>query len=364
MSERSGDVPGEAPASRRLRPPTVTDVARAAGVAPSTVSRAFTNPNRVNEATRQHVLAIAQELGYRGGHPAARTLLRGSSETIALLVPDITNPHFFGLIRGAERQAASSGFTLVLADTEESPQAELRHVERLGRSVDGIVFGASRLSDDQLRAVAAAHPIALVNRQVDGLPSVNADQRDSVWQIVSHLVGLGHRRIAYLSGPRTSWVAAKRWDALITAANHFAINVARLGPFPPFLSGGAQAADAFLARQATAAITHNGLLGIGVLRRLAERGITVPEDVSVIACDDIFAAEFFTPALTARVGPMEDLGRAAVNLVLCSLEDDSPDEASHSLVLPAQLVVRGSTGPVRLKPLGIGSRGATLQGNE
>ncbi|MGA9871859.1 MAG: LacI family DNA-binding transcriptional regulator [Rhodococcus sp. (in: high G+C Gram-positive bacteria)] len=329
----------------RGRTATVTDVARAAGVAASTVSRSFTNPNRVSETTRLHVLSVAHELGYRGGHPAARALLRGRTETIALLVPDITNPHFFGLIRGAERQAAAAGFTLLLGDTEESLHAERLHVERLSRAVDGIVFGASRLPDAELSEIASRQPVVLISREVAAVPSVNADQRESIWQVVAHLVGLGHGRIAYLAGPQTSWVSAKRWEALIVAANRFGIKITKLGPFAPYLTGGTNAADAALDLGVTAVITHNGLLAIGVMRRLAERGVAVPGAVSVVALDDIFTAEFFTPALTARVGPMENIGRAAVNMLMASLDGDRSAQASNRLILPASFVVRGSTGP-------------------
>src|SRR3954469_18403275 len=140
---------------------TLTDVAEAAGVAASTVSRSFTNPGRVNHQTRDHVLEVAERLGY-APNPAAQALESGRTRTLALLVPDITNPYFSGVIKGAERGAAAAGLTLVLGDTAENPTAEAELVRRLERAVDGFVISASRLTDDQLHAAAERNPMALI----------------------------------------------------------------------------------------------------------------------------------------------------------------------------------------------------------
>src|SRR5690349_14716075 len=153
---------------------TITDVAEAAGVAASTVSRAFTRPERVNHRTREHVLAVAAELGY-SPNPAARALESGRTTTLGLLVPDITNPYFAGVIKGAERAADAAGFTLVLGDTQENPTREERLLARLGGAVDGFVVAASRLPDETLRRSAELTPLVLLNRATPGLPCVVAD---------------------------------------------------------------------------------------------------------------------------------------------------------------------------------------------
>ena len=176
----------------RRRRATITDVAAAAGVAPSTVSRAFTRPERVNHRTREHVLAVAEELGYTP-NPAARALESGRTNTLALLVPDITNPYFAGVIKGAERAAAAAGLTLVLGDTQENPATEEQLVRRLGPAVDGFVLSASRLPDDELRRAAELNPIALINRATPGVACVVADFDAGTRQIVDHLASLGHR---------------------------------------------------------------------------------------------------------------------------------------------------------------------------
>ena len=335
------------PAQGRSRPPravTIHDVAKEAGVAASTVSRTFTNPPRVNVRTREHVRAVAERLGYRP-NPHARALPTGRTKNLALLVPDITNPHFFDLIRGAERQARTAGYTLVLGDSEESPDRELRHIERLAPAVDGFLLAASRLPDARLREVAARHALCLVNRELEGIPSVVTDQFDGSRQIVEHLASLGHRSVAYLSGPRHSWLGQWRWRALVTAARGLGLTATRLGPFPPTLTGGA-AADAGLGHGATALIAHNDLLAIGVLRRLAERGVAVPAGISVVGYDDIFGADFCSPPLTTLAGPLESAGRAVVDVLLEQLDPATSRGHRHTRTrLPTHLVIRGSSGP-------------------
>ena len=196
---------------------------------------------------------------------------------LAVLVPDITNPHHFGLIRGAEERARAADRTLVLGDTRGDPGLEADHLDRLGSVVDGIVLASSRLPDADLRELARRRPVVLHNRELPGLPGVVTDFDDGMRQILGHLVALGHRRVAYLSGPRRAWSEGRRWAALTAAASDAGVAAARLGPFAPTFDGGPAAANAGLASGATALAAYNDLLAIGVLRRLEERGV-VPLD--------------------------------------------------------------------------------------
>ena len=193
--------------------PTIYDVAAAAGVATSTVSRAFSRPGRVAAGTRERVLAVAAELGYRP-NPHARALLSGRHHTVAMVVSDITNPHYFELIRGAELRARVSEYTLVLVNAEESPRVEWDQIQRLVAAVDGFVLAASRLPDENLEQIAAQRPVVLMSRELPGLASVVLDHVEGCRQIVGHLASLGHRELVYLAGPRNSWMAATRWAAL------------------------------------------------------------------------------------------------------------------------------------------------------
>jgi LacI family repressor for deo operon, udp, cdd, tsx, nupC, and nupG len=324
------------------RPATLADVAAAAGVATSTVSRAFSRPQRVNHRTREHVLAVAEGLGYQP-NPAAQALESGRSRTIALLVPDITNPYFSGVIKGAERAAADAGLTLVLADTAESPTTEARLLARLARAVDGFVVSASRLTDDALREASEHTPIALVNRATPGLPCVVADFDSGTQQIVDHLASYGHRSFVFVGGPAESWSGARRWQGLQAAAMDRGLEARRSGPYLPTLTGGPAAADAVLASGATAVVCHNDMLAIGLMRRLAERGLSVPDDVSVVGFDDIFGAAFCHPTLTTLAERTEDAGARAVELLASQVPARQHDGPAR--VMPTHLVVRASTGP-------------------
>jgi LacI family repressor for deo operon, udp, cdd, tsx, nupC, and nupG len=336
-----------APAPHRR--PTLTDVAEAAGVAASTVSRAFTRPQRVNHRTREHVLRVAGELGYVP-NPTAQALGTGRTRRIALLVPDITNPYFSGVIKGAERAAAAAGLTLVLGDTAENSTSEAELVRRLERAVDGFVISASRLTDDELRAAAERIPITLVNRATPGLGCVVADYDSGTRQIVDHLASYGHRSFVFASGPAESWSGARRWHGLQAAAADRGLESRRSGPYVPTLAGGPPAADAAVAAGASAVVCHNDMLAIGVLRRLAERGLRVPDDVSVVGFDDMFGAEFCQPPLTTLAERTSDAGARAVEVLVQQLPQRVSETEGPARVLPTHLVVRGSTGPAPASP--------------
>jgi len=332
------------------RPATLHDVAREAGVAVSTVSRALTRPGRVNAQTRAHVEEVARRLGYRPNR-IARALPSGRTLMIGVLVADITNPHHFGLIRGAEARARDAGRTLVLGDTRGDAVLEAEHLDRLGSVVDGLVLAASRLPDADLVDLARRRPVVLHNREVPGLPSVGTDFADGARQVVAHLAALGHHHLAYLAGPPDAWSDGQRWDGLQAHAAAAGVRVTRLGPFAPTVDGGPAAAAAGSASGATALVAFNDLLAIGVLRRLAECGVDVPGDVSVTGFDDVFGADFCHPPLTTVAAPTEEAGRALVDVLLSGPGSaaDGVDELDAGeparIVLPVELRVRASTGP-------------------
>jgi DNA-binding LacI/PurR family transcriptional regulator len=187
----------------------------------------------------------------------------------------------------------------------------------------------------------------LLNREVDGVSSVVVDPDDGSRQIVEHLASLGHRSLAYLAGPLTSWVGARRWRALAAAARSRGMTATRLGPFQPAVVSGPAAADASLGSGATALVAHNDLLAIGMLRRLAERGVRVPEQVSVVGYDDIFGADFCSPPLTTLAGPHEKAGRAAVDVLVAALETRTEAQVRR-VTMPSYLVIRASTAAAAL----------------
>lgn len=290
--------------------PTVNDVARAVGVSVATVSRAFSKPERVNVRTREHVLRVASEVGYQL-NSAARALAASRKDAIAVIVSDIANPHFFGVIRGAGRQSAAADYSMVLGESDNEPDTEKTLIRRLRSSIDGFVLAASRMSNEELNDLAQTIPVALIDRELPGVPSVIIEHDSGTRQIVEHLASLGHRSLVFLAGPTTSWSGVQRWRSLEAAAKQLGLPVTRLGPFTPTIAGGAAAADAALGvSRATAIIAFNDLLALGVIQRLAERGVKVPEQLSVVGYDNIFGTDFSNPRLTTLGGPTDKTGRA------------------------------------------------------
>lgn len=292
------------------------------------------------------IAAAAAEMGYHP-NPQARSLTSGRTQSIALLIPDVTNPYFFGLIRGTQSQARAHGHRLLLVDTEESAEVEAAVVAELRNSVDGIVAAASRRSDEQLLEVKKGIPMVVINREIPGVPSVVIDTAMGVVQAVEHLASLGHTKIAYLAGPISSWSNRTRWRALSRAAKRLNIDCIQIGPFSPTMEAGAAAADAAVHQGVTACIFFNDLLAIGALGRFAERGIQIPTGMSVVGCDDIFGADFCHPPLTTITAPIEQAGRVAIDMLLSSLSTNGLDVAPTRSreILSTHLTIRESTGP-------------------
>lgn len=324
------------------RPPSIYDVAAAAGVAPSTVSRALSKPGRVSFRTAEHVREVAARLGYRTDL-RNRRLQGPSTSMLAMVVADITNPVFFGMIRGAERTAVHAGYTMVLVETQESEEAERSLLARVLPSVDGAILTSSRLSDTAIRGMAKIAPLVVLNRLVDQVPSVASDNVRAVRLAVEHLVGQGHRSLSYLAGPDASWASGMRWRGLLEAGHELDVTVRRIGPQLPTMNGGRQAAETWLASPTTGVVAYNDLVAIGFLQAVLRAGLRVPADVSVVGFDNIRDAALVQPPLTTIATPLVSLGSAAVNHLLATSRPAT--ERDSAFVLPARLVLRGSTGP-------------------
>ncbi|MEJ1179516.1 MULTISPECIES: LacI family DNA-binding transcriptional regulator [unclassified Pseudarthrobacter] len=346
MGSAIRDSPEERPPGRETseKMPTIRDVAELAGVATSTVSRALSKPDRVNRHTRERIEEAASRLNYVPSSQA-RGLSSGRTNTVAVLVPDITNPFYFDIIRGTQHQLKAAGLTQLLVDTEESNEMELEALHKLRRSADGFVLAASRLTDAQLAEVSGSQPLVTINRASADAPSVVIDTPSAMIQALEHLVSLGHQRVCYVSGPPTSWSNSRRWKVFEEDSTQRGLEIHRIGPYIPKTTSGAAAADAAVRTGATACIAFNDLLAIGMLQRLRERGIRVPEDMSIIGCDDIFGADFCNPPLTTISSPIEQAGRVAVSMLLSQLNPFQGGTTRRLAVMPTHLTVRGSTGP-------------------
>jgi LacI family transcriptional regulator len=325
--------------------PTIYDVAQLAGVNPSTVSRALSQPGRINIKTEERIHAAAKQLNYRL-NPMARALPTGRTSTLGLLLADITNPMIFGIVRGAEHAAAEQGYTLVIAESQESGEREASTAQRIQPSVDGLILGTTRLSDTQIQELASSKPLVLINRDVDGVSSVLPDVTPGIDGALAHLASLGHTSIAYLSGPATSWMSGTRWASLLEQAVARGMNVVEIGPGVPTLEGGRAALTRILASGVTAVVAYNDLMAIGLLRAAAEQGISVPDRFSLVGFDDIFGSDFTTPALTTIRTPLDRAGARAVRRALALVSGDSRSAQDDDEKIETELVIRQSTGPV------------------
>ncbi|WP_246186906.1 LacI family DNA-binding transcriptional regulator [Microlunatus speluncae] len=339
---------------RNDRPATIGDVAAAAGVAASTVSRALNNPGRVNARTRERIERIAADLNYVPS-TQARALSSGRTRTVGLLVPDITNPFYFDLIRGTQHQLKASGYTQLLVDTEESADVEAEALDRLRTATDGVILTASRLTDEQILATHRTRPVVTINRNAGTVPTVVIDTPTALRQAVDHLLSLGHRRLAYLGGPINSFSNGLRWKTLSEEMEaRPELEVIRLGPFAPTTTSGGPAVDAVLNAGATACIAYNDLIAIGMLERCRGRGIAVPDELSIVGCDDIFGASFCHPPLTTCTAPIERVGQVATTMLLSQISpgligapgNGGRPSRRHLTLVPTHLTIRDSTGPV------------------
>ncbi len=322
---------------------TIYDIAKLAGVNPSTVSRALTTPGRINERTEAKIRAAATELNYRV-NPFARALPTGRTKLIALMVANITNPVFFDVVRGAQEAATLAGYTLVIADSEESAEQEAIAANKIMPVVDGIALVTSRLEDEQIAALHAEKPVVTMNRVVQGVSSTIPDSVPGVDQLIAHLGSLGHKSIAYLSGPSSAWMNNHRWGLLLDAAVKVGMNIVEIGPNSPTLEAGKAALSRVRASGVTAVVAYNDLMAIGLLREAVANGVSVPGNLSVAGFDDIFGADFTSPGTTTVKTPLLELGRIVINRLIAEIEDPEATAVNAATGLVTTLVVRGSTG--------------------
>lgn len=312
---------------------TLTDVARHAGVSVATASRAFGEPDRLALATRERVLASAVELGYI--NPQAATARR----TFGVVFPDVANPVYATTLKAIQGQAWHGRHRIVVFDADEDPRREREQIER-ARELDGMLLCSPRLVDDEVLALVGSAPCVIVNRLIEPLPSVLMDTEFGPTQAVEHLVALGHRHIAYASGPRGSWADVRRAQAIELACARHDVRLSRLSHHAASIQGGRAAAAPVAASGATAVIAYNDLVALGIEAGLSELGVTCPDDLSIVGIDDIDLAGAVTPGLTTVRMPIDRCGALAVDLLVQAIGGAAPVE---SVTLGSQLIVRSST---------------------
>jgi LacI family transcriptional regulator len=324
---------------------TIADVARLAGVSTMTVSRVINAKGDVRASTRARVERAIAQLEYRPSQ-AARTLTTRRSRTLGLLVPDITNPFFPEIVRGAEDVAWEEGYMVSLANTVEDAareRAALEHFE--DHRVDGLLICSARLPESTLEILLRRHQaVVLLNRRIadERVASLEVDDAHGARLAVAHLVASGRRTIALLAGPLRSSSSVKRragyGEALEAAGLSASATLVQEGE--PSESGGESAVHALLERRSDvdAIVCYNDVVAIGALAALHALGRAVPADVSVVGCDDVRLASLVTPALTTLRIDTYALGRQAAQLLFERLRGEPP---RHVTVQP-HLVIRAS----------------------
>jgi LacI family transcriptional regulator len=328
--------------------PTIYDVARLAGVSTATVSRALNGTGQIAPSTRASIEAAVEQLGYRP-NTIARSLVTKSTQTIALLLPDITNPFYAALVSGIQQVALSHGHTMLLCTTESDAEREEHYLRVLrakqvdGALVDGLVLPSDRIA----RIVEEGFPIVCLDRDIDSrsIPLVQVDNRLGGRMATEHLVDLGHTEIAHVTGARELKISDERLagyrEVLAAAGLNAAPALVREGRFTE--EGGHEAARVLLLHKPppTAIFAANDLSALGVLNAVAETGRKVPDDVSVVGFDDLRLAAFTSPPLTTVRQPGIEIARLATEILIGLTQGRRTEKMRH--LLEPELVVRGST---------------------
>lgn len=276
-------------------------------------------------------------------NPFARALPTGRTKTIALMMADITNPVFFGVIRGAGEIALKHGYVLVNAESQESSRDEENILQRILPTVDAVLLVTTRLPDEDIQRINEIKPTVLVNQIVPGVHDVVPDFEPGTSEAIAHLKALGHKNIAFVGGPSASWMGKLRWELLMKAAIKEKVSIVEIGPNPPTIKGGEASLDRVLASGVTAVIAYNDLVAIGIMGEAKRRGIVVPKDLSVIGIDNIFGSDFTSPGLTTIQLPLNQLGKDAINMLLELINGDPEQVPMHRSELKTSLLVREST---------------------
>lgn len=331
---------------------TLKELGLLAGVHPSTVARVLNDDprQRVSEALRVRILALAHEHGYRPNH-LARSLRIKRSFVIGTVIPDIANPFFAILFRGIEDALAASGYSVIMANTDDEPAREQRSIDMLrGRQVDGLLLATARRDDPTIAALTAVgFPFVLVNRHTDPIRSnaVVPDDYAGAASAVEHLIALGHRRIAHLAGSDEMSTGHTRCRGYTdTIRRHHLPTDPELivrGSFRE--AGGYQAMRRLLdlPQPPTAVFAVNDLAAIGAMRAIEEGGLQVPRDISIVGFNDLSAAIGTTRLLTTVRLPLHDMGKAAAERLLSQITSEV--DALEPVMIPVELVIRQSTGP-------------------
>ena len=331
-------------------PTTIRDVAKHAGVSPITVSRVINDSDYVSQETRQRVEASVEELGYVP-NMLGPSLRFKQTMTLALVLTDITNPFWTTLARGVEDVAQANGYSIILCNTDESESKQEQYLQMLlRRRIDGfLLVPASSSNPKPVQLIQKQGiPVVLLDRQITDVQAdiVRADSEDGAYQLTQHLLSVGHRQIAMLTGPQAVSTAVDRANgyrrALIDAGLPDSAIQIQWGEFTQD-SGHAMANHSLAASPPpTALFAANNFIAIGTLQALREKGLHVPDDIALVTVDDTPQTFLIDPFLTIVSQPAREMGHQAAQLLLDRLNDTIDADYQH-IVLPTEMFIRASS---------------------
>ncbi|MDF2706737.1 MAG: ribose operon repressor RbsR [Nonomuraea muscovyensis] len=328
----------------------IKDVAAQAGVSVATVSRVLNDNPSVTEETRNRVHDAMAALNYRP-NAVARSLRTEATRTLGLIIGDILNPFFAELARAVEDEAREAGYTVVIGNADERADQQDHYVRTLmEQRVDGLIICPTAEVTPLVEEVSKGQrPLVFLDRTLTGIdvPSVRADGAAAITELVAHLRALGHRRVAFVSGPGTLSTGRERTAAFLRAAADHGLRVpaeyVRVGDFRAGSGQRITAELLDLPEPPQAIFLGDNLMALGALDEIRRRGLDIPGDVAVASFDDVPWFNHIQPRITAISQPTAELGRLAVRVILDALRG----KTAESVVLPAALVIRESCGEAR-----------------
>lgn len=333
--------------------PTIATVAELAGVSTATVSRALQRPDKVQPETRRRVLEAVAATGFVA-NSQARSLRSRATRTVILLVRDISNPFYLEIYKGVEEAAMRAGYKVLMGDARDDDERITHYVDMVrARHADGLILMVGRFPDALKTELSRLPPIVIALETFPelALPTVSIDNIAAARQAVEHLTGLGHRRIAHITGPLPERLAVDRLAGYRSglASAGIAADEALVVEGDFSLDAGRKAVRRLIETGTgfTALFAASDQMAFGAISELRACGLSVPADVSVVGFDDIVLADAFMPPLTTIHQPRFDIGRQAMARMIGLLGEEP---AAANLVMETRLVVRDSTAPVALCP--------------
>lgn len=324
---------------------TIYDIAADVGVAPSTVSRALSRPDRVSVDTAARIFAAAERLGYSKAG-AAYSGEAHLAKTLVFVAADLANPVYAEISAGFQKTASEAGYSTLIINTQESGALEHRTIQGIIAKVGGVALAASRLDAGSIKKIEKQRPLVLLNRFMTGYTSVIPETERGMTHVFRYLSDLGHRSVLYISGPEMSWANAIRWRTATQISAQFGLTLTRTDYAIPEPASGAAAFNVWNNNPTTAVLSFNDLMAAGFMREARINQVQIPEDVSVVGIDNSSLASLVTPELSSLTSASLEIGKRGAESLIWQVTHRSIRERKL-LRMPIDFIPRASTGPAK-----------------